>query len=221
VQILWARHGQNFANLTGTFSYRVFDGDLTELGQRQAAEMAARLAALTADDPVGLLACSPLRRARQTAQIVGSALGLPVALELDDLRELNVGALDGRSDPHAWRNYDRVLAAWRAGDTHVRFPDGEDCDELCARLRRALLTVARHSAGKTALVVAHGASLRAALPGLAAAEDPGADLPTGAFATLRLTVQLGSSLSDAAIQVLSWAGGSADHRDRDSPARPT
>jgi broad specificity phosphatase PhoE len=205
VKILWARHGQNVANLTGTFSYRVFDGDLTELGQRQAAEMAARLAALAAPDAVRMLACSPLRRARQTAQIVGSVLGLPIALELDDLRELNVGALDGRSDPDAWRSYDQVLTAWRTGDTQVRFPGGEDRDELCTRLHRALLTVARHSAGKTALVVAHGASLRAALPDLAGAEDPGADLPTGAVATL----QLDASGSAAAVQLLSWPAATA------------
>jgi hypothetical protein len=30
VKLLWARHGENVANLTGTLSYRVFDGDLTE-----------------------------------------------------------------------------------------------------------------------------------------------------------------------------------------------
>src|SRR2546421_711069 len=163
VKILWARHGQNVANLTQTFSYRVFDGDLTELGNRQAAELAERLAASSAD-PVRLLACSPLRRARQTAQIISAGLGLPDALELDDLRELNVGALDGRNDADAWGTYHQVLAAWQAGDTHVRFPAGEDRDELCTRLRRALLTIARHSAGATSLVVAHGANLRAALP---------------------------------------------------------
>ena len=99
VKLLWARHGENVANLTGTLSYRVFDGDLTELGNRQAAELAERLAASSAD-PVRLLACSPLRRARQTAQIISAGLGLPDALELDDLRE------HGRDHRHvrAFRN---------------------------------------------------------------------------------------------------------------------
>jgi probable phosphoglycerate mutase len=200
VKILWARHGQNVANLTETLSYRVFDGELTELGRRQAADMGARLTASSADDPVRVLACSPLRRARETAQIVGSMLGLPDALELDDLRELNVGALDGRSDPDAWHTYRQVLAAWRSGATHVRFPHGEDRDELCSRLQRALLTIARRSSGATSLVVAHGASLRAALPCLAAAEDPGTDLPTGTFATF----ELDPGRSGAPVQLLSW-----------------
>jgi broad specificity phosphatase PhoE len=112
----------------------------------------------------------------------------------------NLSGTFGRCDPDAWRTYDQVLTAWRTGDTHVRFPGGEDRDELCTRLHRALLTVARHSAGKTALVVAHGASLRAALPDLAGAEDPGTDLPTGAVATLRLD----ASAHAGAVQLLSW-----------------
>jgi broad specificity phosphatase PhoE len=102
--VLWARHGQNLANLTHTFSHRVFDGDLTDLGRRQAQDLAERLAA-PGGDPVGRLVCSPLRRARQTADIVGLRLGLPVVMELDELREVNVGDLDGRSDARAWETY--------------------------------------------------------------------------------------------------------------------
>ncbi|HEX3922959.1 MAG TPA: histidine phosphatase family protein [Streptosporangiaceae bacterium] len=171
--VLWARHGQNVANLSQTFSHRVFDGDLTETGREQALRLAVRL-----------LACSPLRRARQTADIIGRRLGLPVAMELEDLREVNVGALDGRSDAEAWDTYARVLQAWRAGEAGTRFPGGEDRDELCARLGRALAAVARRAGEVTSLVVAHGANLRSALPGLAGEPDPGADLPTGSVAAL-------------------------------------
>jgi probable phosphoglycerate mutase len=199
VKIFWARHGQNVANLTATLSYRVFDGELTELGRRQAADLGERLAA-SSDGPVRLLACSPLRRARQTAQVVASVLDLPDAVELDDLRELNVGALDGRSDSNAWHTYHQVLAAWRSGAPHVRFPGGENRDELCSRLRSALLTIARRSAGETSLVVAHGAGLRAALPCLAGAADPGTDLPTGMFATF----ELDPGRSGTLVQLLSW-----------------
>lgn len=199
--ILWARHGQNVANLTKTLSHRVFDGDLTDAGQRQAQDLAEHLAAAGAG-PVRLLACSPLRRARQTADIVGQRLGLPVAMELDDLREMNVGELDGRSDLQAWETYNAVLAAWRAGDTRARFPGGEDRDELCARLRRALTVVARTAVAGRSLVVAHGANLRAALPCLAGEPDPGTDLPTGAVAALH--VHPGGFPE---VQLVSWPAG--------------
>lgn len=198
--VLWARHGQNLANLTHTFSHRVFDGDLTDLGRRQAQDLAERLAA-PGGDPVGRLVCSPLRRARQTADIVGLRLGLPVVMELDELREVNVGDLDGRSDARAWEIYAAVLAAWRAGDIRARFPGGENCDELCARLRRALTAVARGAVGEgRSLLVAHGASLRAALPGLTGGPDPGVDLPTGGVAALRV------GLGGFPVELVSWAG---------------
>src|SRR5580698_7276200 len=222
--VLWARHGENVANLTKTLSYRVFDGDLTDVGRGQARELGERLAAADAGQ-VQLLACSPLRRARQTAEIVGRRLGLPVAMELDDLREVNVGELDGRSDARAWEIYAAVLEAWRAGDTQARFPGGENRDELCSRLLRALTEVARGAAaGRSpaaarsgedghsptlahggeegrSLVVAHGANLRAALPCLAGEPDPGADLPTGAVAALH--VHPGGS---PVVRLVSWPG---------------
>ncbi len=202
-EILWARHGENVANLTRTFSYRVFDGDLTGTGRQQAANLAGRLAD-GAGEPVGLLACSPLRRARQTAEIVGHRLGLAVALELEDLREVNVGELDGRSDEEAWDTYARVIAAWKAGETEVRFPGGEDCAELCARLRRALAAAARSAGDRRSLLVAHGANLRAALPGLAGEPDPGVDLPTGGVAALRVDP---ASHPFPLVQLLAWPGG--------------
>jgi broad specificity phosphatase PhoE len=197
VDVLWARHGENVANVTKTLSFRVFDGDLTDTGRQQARDLAERLAA-SGGDRISLLACSPLRRAKQTAGIVGQRLGLPVAMELDDLREVNVGDLDGRSDARAWEIYARVLAAWRAGDARARFPGGENRDELCARLLRALVAVtgtaaagrspvrAQGAGAGPSLVVAHGANLRAALPGLTGGDDPGADLPTGGVAALQV-----------------------------------
>jgi probable phosphoglycerate mutase len=200
VTILWARHGENVANLSRTFSYRVFDGELTSRGRRQARELAGHLGG-DGGAPVRYLACSPLRRARQTADIAGAGLGLPVAAELDSLRELNVGTLDGRSDAAAWDIYDQVLAAWKAGEVRARFPGGEDRAEVCERLWQALVTVARNCPGGRALIVGHGASLRAALPGLAGEPDPGNDLRVGAVAVL--LVDPGRRPA-AGVKLLSW-----------------
>jgi broad specificity phosphatase PhoE len=198
--VLWARHGENVANLTRTFSYRVFDGDLTGTGRQQAEDLAGRLADGAAE-PVGLLATSPLRRARQTAEIVGRRLGLAVALELEDLREVNVGELDGRSDAGSWDVYTQVMAAWQAGEAGARFPGGEDGAELCARIRRGLGTVARAAGDTRSLVVAHGANIRAALPGLTGGRDPGVDLLTGGVATLRVDP---ARAPYPLVQLLAW-----------------
>jgi ribonuclease H / adenosylcobalamin/alpha-ribazole phosphatase len=195
----WARHGENVANLSRTFSYRVFDGELTDRGIVQAGHLAETLCA--ARPSYGVLVCSPLRRARQTAQIVSARLHLPVMAELDDLREINVGDLDGRNDGSAWQIYQATLAAWRSGQLGQRFPAGESGYELAARIRRALRAVAAEAGAEHAVIVAHGASIRAALPALTGQPDPGTDLATGGVARFTVTQRRGSA---ADIAVVAW-----------------
>jgi broad specificity phosphatase PhoE len=226
--VIWARHGQNEANLSRTLSHRTYDRDLTELGRRQAEALGEGLAGSFAAGAgtgaagrVALVATSPLKRARQTAEIVAARLGLPVDPVLEDLREVNVGSLDGRADPQAWESYEQVLAAWQHGDRQVRFPDGEDLDELCLRLRRAVTEVDRlaaasgvtgtaggsGTAGGVGLIVAHAGNLRAALSALTGAPEPDADLPTGGYATLRVTPEPepGSGGAGARLELLTWS----------------
>jgi broad specificity phosphatase PhoE len=195
--VLWARHGENVANLTQTFSYRVFDGDLTPAGRRQARALAARLAGRDGD-PVDQLACSPLRRARQTAEVVAQLLALPIAAERDDLRELNVGDLDGRSDEKSWRVYEGVLAAWRAGELDRSFPGGENCVELHGRLSAAIAAVTGPADGAVTAIVAHGGALRMCLPLLTGDPDPGTDIPYGAYAELE------TAAPGARLRLVSW-----------------
>jgi broad specificity phosphatase PhoE len=195
----WARHGENVANVSRRFSYRIFDGDLTDRGMTQAAQLADALQA--AGHAYGLLACSPLRRARQTAQIVAARLGLPIQTELEDLREVNVGNLDGRNDDEAWTTYESVLAAWRYGHLDRRFPGGESGHELATRTGRALRSIAERAGDSDAVVVAHGASIRAAIPVLTGQPDPGADLATGGFASLTVTAGSGAATG---IALAAW-----------------
>jgi broad specificity phosphatase PhoE len=199
--VTWARHGENLANVTRTFSFRVYDQSLTERGCQQARELAARLAAGPAPDRI---VCSPLRRAAETAAILAEALGTADVTADENLREVNVGSLDGRSDARSWQIYDSVLNAWRHGDYAARFPDGEDCAGLADRLRAAF-TAMTGPGDDQVLVVAHGANIRAALPLLAAVPDPGQDLPTGGCA------RFVSSPGDDGIRLrlLSWASSAA------------
>ncbi len=182
--IWWVRHGQNVANVTGTLSHRVFDGDLTELGRQQAHDLGEQLRERVARVGVSptVLVCSPLRRARQTAEILSPYLELGVSAELEDLREVNVGELDGRSDAMSVQRYEAVIEAWRDGRAGDRFPGGEDRAELSSRLARGLTDVCGLGGLGPAVVVAHGANIRAALPDLAGVDDLGFDLPTGSCA---------------------------------------
>jgi probable phosphoglycerate mutase len=181
--VLWTRHGENHANLTRTLSHRVVDRELTDRGREQARTLADSLATSRLHPEVFT---SPLRRARETTAIVAGRWGLrPVVVE--EFRELDVGDIDGRNDPTAWRTYDVVLSAWRSGDAETRFPGGESLVELAERLRRGLERVAEPDGADARLVIAHGANLRCALPSLTGVTDPGHDLPLGGYATLKAT----------------------------------
>ncbi len=195
----WARHGENAANVSRRFSYRIFDGDLTDRGSRQAELLAASLSAAGHD--YGLLVCSPLRRAQQTARVVSARLGLPIGAELEDLREVNVGDLDGRNDDAAWQIYDAVLGRWRSGELDHRFPCGESGHELAERTGRALTLIAEQAGTSHAIVVAHGASIRASITALTGRPDPGADLRAGAVATLSVAL---APTGAARIALAAW-----------------
>ncbi len=84
MKLLLARHGQS------EWQVKTADGDLnpplTALGESQAHRLGEYLAA--DGDPITAIIASPYQRARRTAEIVASYLGLPVAIE-PDFREFD------------------------------------------------------------------------------------------------------------------------------------
>jgi probable phosphoglycerate mutase len=156
----YIRHGHNPANQPPRrLSHKVIDYPLTDLGVTQATTLAEQLAR---HPPPAAIYASPLRRATQTADIIARHAGLAVIV-LEDLRELNVGDLDGRHDEEAWVIHDQVLADWRAGRHNSAFPGGENYRQMTSRLTAALRRTAEHLPGSRVLVVAHGGIIRAAL----------------------------------------------------------
>lgn len=138
--ILLARHGETEWNRDGRFQGHA-DPSLTDLGRTQAGALAESLG----DEPFDAVYASDLRRAYETAEIVGSCLGLAVEQEAG-LREIDVGS---------WQGLTRIEidgAEW----------DGESADEHRQRVLEALRQIAgRHPDGRV-LVVAHGGTVRRA-----------------------------------------------------------
>ena len=170
VSVWYIRHGENPANLTGELSCRKVDYPLTGHGVEQAQALAARLASEGEPGPAAIYA-SPLRRAAQTARILASRLAIPVRT-LEELRELDVGDLEGRSDEQAWKLYLDVAYAWQAGEHDRAYPGGEDFHRVIARLRSALGHALDHPPGSRVLMVAHDGLIRAALPALCPGTAP-------------------------------------------------
>ena len=154
-RLLLVRHGENRANLTKEFSHRLIDYPLTAKGKLQAEQTAAYLSAY----PVTQVFASPLKRARETAEIIAAELGVSVEV-LEAFRELNVGTLEAEPPTAAsWQLHDEIVRAWAAGDAEARFPGGESFTELLERVREGYETMCRGRDGETLVLVAHGGSL--------------------------------------------------------------
>lgn len=149
MSILWLRHGQTALNAARVV--QPADTPLSPLGRAQAAAVAPRIAALR---PAALLA-SDLARARQTAEVIAAATGLP--LHTDTLlRERDFGA---------WRG--RPLAELPADATAhpAAPPGGESLADFLARAARAWAAVAawRQRLDGPLVVVSHGLLIQAVL----------------------------------------------------------
>jgi probable phosphoglycerate mutase len=105
---------------------------------------------------IDALYASPLRRATQTAEIIGAAVGQPVRV-LEQFRELNVGELEDRPPTvENWAEHDRVIAAWRAGRLEEPFPGGENYVTVLARMRDGMNRALAGRDGQRLVIVGHG-----------------------------------------------------------------
>jgi broad specificity phosphatase PhoE len=152
-----ARHGETDDNREPIRVQGFTDTPLNDKGRRQAAELAERLESL------GLrsLWSSDLMRARVTAEIVGSRVGLEVHLD-PRLREANRGRWEGRRFIDIERECPDSYAAWRRAGSSFRFPGGESLLEQSERAMASLDAI-RVSSDLPALVVCHGGSIRIVL----------------------------------------------------------
>ena len=148
--LILARHGETDWNRNGRIQGHA-DQPLNERGREQARELAERLA----EEEIDAVYTSDLRRAAETAEIIGAMLGVEVTAD-QDLREIDVGTWSG-------------LTRDELGD---RDWDGETRETHSARVLRALRRiVARHPDGRV-VVVTHGGSCRRVFEALGEHDRP-------------------------------------------------
>jgi broad specificity phosphatase PhoE len=148
-----ARHGQSDWNAETRWQGHA-DRPLTELGRRQAGQLADRLA----DVPLAAVYSSDLERARATAEAVAGPRGLAV-VPLADLREIDVGSWSGLTRPEAEERFPAAYLRWAEGGQG--WDDGETYEQMTDRVVRAVVGIGARHTGESVLVVAHGGPIRA------------------------------------------------------------
>lgn len=153
MKLLLVRHGETASNIERKLDTAMPGPPLTELGHKQARELADTLGA---EDLVAVYASIGLR-AQQTAAPTAERFGLPVQV-LEGIEEIQVGSLEGRNDTEAYKTYLETVIRWAEGDLGVAFPDGgESGQQVLDRFLRAISSIRQDG---TVMVVTHGGAGR-------------------------------------------------------------
>lgn len=133
------------------------DVGLSPEGRRQAELLGTRLAGSGVDAVIA----SDMIRARETAEILASPLGLPVEV-IPALRELDFGDLEGLDDDRIAADFATFRARQARMEEDLRYPGGETIGELSGRVLEVLADIATRDQDHVA-VVTHGVAIRAVL----------------------------------------------------------
>ncbi|MBA0052927.1 histidine phosphatase family protein [Streptomyces sp. AJS327] len=158
IRLLVVRHGESRASAAGVMSGVRTCAGLTDLGREQAHRLAESLT--REEDPPDAIVASPVPRARETAGLLATGLGLDLPLFDGGVREMDFGAADGLTV----RQYAVRYGAFDLqGQPDRPFaPGGESWNQLCARVRETLERIAAHPPGRRVLVVCHAGVVVAA-----------------------------------------------------------
>ncbi|OBI25270.1 phosphoglycerate mutase [Mycobacterium sp. E1386] len=164
-RLVLVRHGQSYGNVERRLDTRPPGAELTPLGRDQ-----ARAFARGAGRP-GLLAHSVAIRASQTAGVIGGELEMS-AVEVDGIHEVQVGALENRSDDDAVAEFNAIYEQWHHGALDVPLPGGETGNDVLDRYVPVLTELRLrylddHDWTGDIVVVSHGAAIRLAAAVLA------------------------------------------------------
>jgi broad specificity phosphatase PhoE len=155
------RHGQTEYNREGRWQGVGSDVSLNDEGRAEAARVAEALAGRF-DGTVAALYTSDLARARETARIIGTRLGLSPVDE-PALRELSHGRWEGLTQAEVEARWPEEHAEYQAHPYDVRRGGGESYRDLEARLWPGLERLAAGHRGERIVCVSHGGPIRLAL----------------------------------------------------------
>ena len=155
-RFLLLRHGQTELSVQRRYSGRG-NPPLTALGVRQAMAAATRLSTME----FAAVVCSPLARARQTADAVAGLAGVPV-VEVDGLIETDFGDWEGLTFAEAAERDPELHRSWLS-DPAVPPPGGESFDEVSARIGQTRDELLDQYAGSTIVVVSHVTPIKTVL----------------------------------------------------------
>lgn len=155
VAVWLIRHAESEWNARGRWQGQA-DPVLSERGRVQADALAQRLKSAG----FSALVSSDLLRARETAEIVARAVGLPLCCDAR-LRERDLGAWSGLTTAEIQERWPAEFTRVQARDPDLRPGGGESIRDVARRARGFFEDLAREGSSGRLGVVAHGGVIRA------------------------------------------------------------
>jgi alpha-ribazole phosphatase len=151
--LLLVRHGR----IGNKFDGRFVGSTDVPLATEHTAEITALARNLGEKWPTRCI-CSPLKRARQTAEILAKKLDLTIELD-PDLREIDFGRWEGLSFEEIATSDPELIVRWNSWDDEFAFPEGESIGDFLRRVKRVGDRI-KSGSDETILLVSHGGFIR-------------------------------------------------------------
>jgi alpha-ribazole phosphatase/probable phosphoglycerate mutase len=148
------RHGEILSNIRKIYAGKSPE-PLTERGRKQAYETAERLKSIHIDS----IYTSPIKRAVETAEIIGSVIGKDYLI-VDEFREMEMGPWEGMSEEEIARQYPQEWDVWLRSPAELRLEGRETLNELLGRVLDGVKKVAYNHTNKDITIITHVAIIR-------------------------------------------------------------
>ncbi|XP_030538796.1 phosphoglycerate mutase-like protein 4 isoform X3 [Rhodamnia argentea] len=156
-EIVVVRHGETEWNADGRIQGHL-DVELNEIGRQQATAVGERL---SREGKISAIYSSDLKRAFETANLIATACGGLEVIKDSDLRERNLGDLQGLQLRAAASVSPEAYKAFLSHKTDQEIPGGgESIDQLYRRCTACLQNISVKHKGERIVVVTHGGVIR-------------------------------------------------------------
>jgi len=150
IRLIFLRHAEPQA--TGAAK---FHAPLTESGRQDAKTIAEFLAI---DGAIRAVYTSSLPRARETAELISTRLGVPLKV-IPELQEIHLGEWEGKTPDDIRRESPKLVDTFTLDPERFTIPGGEKLSVFLRRIRGALREVQSDLGSGTAVIVAHTVSI--------------------------------------------------------------
>ena len=151
------RHGQTNWNILGKTQGHG-NSDLTPKGENQALELSKAIK----EYPIDYIYSSDLGRAVQTAEIIGSTIGVDV-IQTPSLREMGFGDWEGLLIEEIKKDHAKTYETWRNQPHLVNIPNGETLHIIKDRVDAFIKELNEKYDNKHILLVSHSVTVRVML----------------------------------------------------------